>query len=175
MPLGDDFVYPDPRSPGHVRDVLRSIQRRNADTTALINALTTRVAALEALVPVETFTFDSTATDGQPVYISGSGSVDLADASALSTAGVVGLVTNGGAAATNSGDVDVDPDVVELTDWSSVTGSSTLTPGALYYLSTTAGELTETPPSGDGEVIVPVGRAISTTELEVEIGQSILL
>ena len=57
---------------------------------------------------------------------------------------------------------------------------SGLTIGAPQYLSTTAGEITETPPSGDGEIVRVMGHAISATEMFfkpsetwVEIGQGL--
>ena len=52
---------------------------------------------------------------------------------------------------------------------------SGLTPGAVYYLSTTAGGVTTTPPSGSGNVVQRVGRAVSATELTFEPGEPITL
>ena len=49
-----------------------------------------------------------------------------------------------------------------------VTGLSGLTPGALYYTSTTAGGVTTTVPSASGNVVQSVGRALSATELSFE-------
>lgn len=46
-----------------------------------------------------------------------------------------------------------------------ITGLSGLTPDARYYLSTTAGAITTTPPSTSGNVVQPVGRATSATAL----------
>lgn len=46
-----------------------------------------------------------------------------------------------------------------------ITGLSSLTLGAVYYLSTTAGGITTTPPSGSGNVVQRIGRAISATEV----------
>lgn len=46
-----------------------------------------------------------------------------------------------------------------------ITGLSGLTPGATYYLSTTAGGVTSTPPSGSGNVVQEIGVALSSTEL----------
>ena len=46
-----------------------------------------------------------------------------------------------------------------------VRGFSGLTPGAAYFLSTTAGAITETPPSTAGNVVQCVGKALSATEL----------
>lgn len=51
-----------------------------------------------------------------------------------------------------------------------ISGLSGLTIGATYYLATTAGGITETPPSGSGNVVQKVGTAISATELSFEPG-----
>lgn len=50
-----------------------------------------------------------------------------------------------------------------------------LTPGSRYYLSTTAGGITATPPSGAGNVVQYVGRAISATELSFEPDQGVIV
>ena len=47
--------------------------------------------------------------------------------------------------------------------------TSGLTAGADYYLSTSSGGITATPPSGAGKYLVRVGRASSTTQLIVKI------
>jgi len=52
---------------------------------------------------------------------------------------------------------------------------SSLTPGGVYYLGTTAGGVTDTPPSGSGNVLQRVGRALSATELTFEPGEPITL
>ena len=52
---------------------------------------------------------------------------------------------------------------------------SGLTPGAVYYLATTAGGVTTTPPSGSGNVVQRVGRALSATELTFEPGEPVTL
>lgn len=44
---------------------------------------------------------------------------------------------------------------------------SGLTPGAIYYLSTTGGAITVTKPATVGNIVQPIGVAISTTELYV--------
>ena len=65
---------------------------------------------------------------------------------------------------------------ITKSDWTSVTGSATLTPGAVYFLSvSTAGGLTTAPPYELGETVVRVGRALSTTTLDIEISQPVLL
>lgn len=51
-----------------------------------------------------------------------------------------------------------------------LTGLSGLTIGAHYYLGTTAGSITATPPSGSGNVVQRIGTAISATEISFEPG-----
>lgn len=50
-----------------------------------------------------------------------------------------------------------------------------LTPGARYYLHTTAGGVSSTPPSAAGNVVQYIGRAISTTELSFEPDAGVVL
>jgi len=46
----------------------------------------------------------------------------------------------------------------------------------LYFLDpTTAGNLTTSAPTAEGEIVLKIGKALSTTVLEVTIGQTILL
>lgn len=51
-----------------------------------------------------------------------------------------------------------------------ITGLTSLTPGATYFLDTTAGGITTSPPTGSGNVVQVVGVAISDTELSFEPG-----
>ena len=64
---------------------------------------------------------------------------------------------------------------IEISDWTAITGSATLTPNAIYYLSTTAGRLTTAPPTTVGQVVQPVGIAVSSVKLELEVEDAILL
>mgnify|MGYP003146574639 CR=1 FL=1 len=75
---------------------------------------------------------------------------------------------------TVSGDVQTDG-VYELSDWTNVIGATTLSAKAKYYLDTTDGLLTATPPSTSGNIVQLVGRAISPTKLDISIGPRILL
>lgn len=52
---------------------------------------------------------------------------------------------------------------------------SGLTPGAMYFLNTTAGGVTSTPPTGSGNVIQRIGPALSATELEFMPGDPVVL
>lgn len=55
-----------------------------------------------------------------------------------------------------------------------ITGLSGLTIGATYYLATTAGGITTTPPTGSGQVVQKIGVALSATELSFEPGTIIV-
>ena len=114
----------------------------------------------------------------QVVYVSGANTVDLAQANALATADVLGLVADVSIAAASAGGIITDGKITATTaQWDVVTGQvGGLTAGAKYYVSpTTAGGLTTTAPTADGEVVAPVGQALSTTEFEIDKEHTILL
>jgi len=111
-----------------------------------------------------------------PVYTQG-GNATPAQADSQPTTRVIGLV-QAAAADTDPVEVQVDGIVEALsTEWDAVTGETGgLTEGAQYYLSAdTAGQLTQTAPDAFGEFVVPVGVALSATEMDVEIGAPIKL
>lgn len=56
-----------------------------------------------------------------------------------------------------------------------ITGMSGLTAGERYYLATSQGAITTTPPSASGNVVQFVGRQLSTTELDFNEGEAITL
>jgi hypothetical protein len=104
---------------------------------------------------------DSQIAAGQPIYVLGSGHVDLAQADALPQAGYAGLA-QADVAATFAASYAVG--LLSLADWSAVAGSQYLTPGAIYYLSTAiAGQITTVAPA-TGYLVV-VGRALSVSQL----------
>lgn len=105
------------------------------------------------------------------IYIDSNNKARLAQANSLTTAIVAGVaLETGSAGETITYGRNM---VVKITNVSnSVDGSpSELTPGAKYYLSyTTAGNYTATPETSTaGAIIAPVGLAISTTEITIEI------
>lgn len=55
-----------------------------------------------------------------------------------------------------------------------ITGLAGLLPGR-YYLSTIAGAITDTPPTGSGNVVQYIGSALSTTEVTFEADEGIIL
>jgi hypothetical protein len=102
---------------------------------------------------------------GQPVYVDPiTGGVSLSK--------VLGLAFSDVAAGYICSLADT---LVNRSDWTPITGTATLTAGATYFLDTSAGMLTTTPPSTVGQVVVKVGIAVSNTILEIEISQGILL
>lgn len=108
------------------------------------------------------------------VHSSGTGFV-RADAT-TTTKDVVGVVSIAGDPGFVVG-VETDGFVTQA-DWSGVTdeASTTLTPTARYFVSpTTPGNITATAPTTVGQVVMPVGRAITPTTLMVETGPSVLL
>jgi len=114
---------------------------------------------------------------GQPVYVNGV-NVDLAQADAQSTIRVAGLVVDITVADASPAEIVVDGILTATTgQWDAVTGQvGGLTPGADYFLSAgTAGQMSTTAPSANGEFVVRVGHALSTTEFEIEIQQPIKL
>ncbi len=117
---------------------------------------------------------DATVALGAPLYLTGAGHVDLAQANASGTTQVVGLANEAG---TPTVSVDyITEGKITKSDWSGVAGTATLTVGAIYYLSaTTAGRITTTAPTTGGQYVVKVGRATSATVLDVEIESSIRL
>jgi hypothetical protein len=67
-------------------------------------------------------------------------------------------------------------DRVTLSDWTAITGTALLVPGADYFLSATlAGGLTSTPPESGGQVVLFIGTALSTVTLLISIDEPCLL
>ncbi len=117
---------------------------------------------------------DSTIKIGYPIYIKSNGHLDPAQANAQATTGAVGVSISDTAAAAVC--KYITEGKVTRSDWTEIAGVTSLTPGVSYYLSpTTAGHITSTAPTTVGQFVVSIGRAISTTELDIEIGPPILL
>lgn len=92
---------------------------------------------------------------GDLVYFNASGQILKADANALAKAAVGFALTSISAAA--SGTVHFD---------GTIAGLSGLTPGAWYFLSAVApGGISTAVPTGAGDIVQPVGIAVSATEL----------
>jgi len=114
-----------------------------------------------------------------PVCLTGvADTFNLARADASGTADVFALVSAPSIAAAASGAVQTDGfDVATTAQWDAVTGQTGgLTPSAAYFLSAvTAGRLTTTAPTATGQFCCYVGRAISTTVMEISLDRAIAL
>ena len=109
---------------------------------------------------------------GAPVYVSSNGSVNLAKADAAATSNVFGLVADTSIANAASGNIVTSGVFVATTaQWDTITGGAGgLTFNTKYYLSdTTAGKLTTIAPTAPGTYVAPVGIALSTTQLNINI------
>ncbi len=116
-------------------------------------------------------------TAGQAVYPSTNDTVNKAKADSGSTAKVVGLCTADISNAAVGPVQDSGILTLTTTQWDAIAGTTGgLAAGTYYYLSAaTAGSITATAPSTVGQYVVQIGLAISTTELKIDIQQSILL
>jgi hypothetical protein len=104
---------------------------------------------------------------GEVVYVNSAGKVDLAIATTAATSVAIGIVADTAILTTASGNVAMSGVVNGLTG---------LTPGATYFLSDiTAGLLTTTAPTTAGHFIAPIGIAISSTALKINIQSTIML
>lgn len=126
-----------------------------------------------------TFTTYSAETDdntiiGSPVYFKVTQHVGLAVANNNLKSQIAGLCTS----AKNSGFAAewIAEGTITMSDWTAITGTSVLTPGALYFLDpSTPGALTKIAPTAPGQFVVKVGRAESTIDFDVEIEAPIAL
>lgn len=115
---------------------------------------------------------------GTPVYVNGDDTVKKALADAISTSEIIGLVTDVSVAASDPARILTDGRLTATTaQWDAVTGETGgLTAGSVYYLDpSTAGKLTTTAPTTEGDTVVRVGKALSATVLEISIDRPILL
>lgn len=116
---------------------------------------------------------------GAPVYSDAAGGFKKAQANAAATSKVVGLVAQSPSIANGvAGAVNLDGiQTCTTVQWDAVTGGSGgLTFNTYYYLDpATAGKLTTTAPTSVGQLVVQIGQALSTTDMKINIQQSILL
>lgn len=117
---------------------------------------------------------DATIKIGYPLYLTGAGHVNPAQADTVSTSQVVGISISD-VSATETCKYLTEGRVAR-TDWTEVAGTTLLSAGATYFLDPSiAGHITTTAPTTVGQSVVRVGRAINTTTLDIEIELPILL
>jgi len=110
---------------------------------------------------------------GAPAYITSNNTANLASASDAVKSRAIGLITQ--AASANSATIVQTDGSVEVADWTSIIGAAALTPGTVYFLHTTDGQMRATPPTGDGEVVVTMGVAVTTTKFDIEVNEVAVL
>jgi len=111
---------------------------------------------------------DSQIKIGHALYIKSNGHADLAQANGASSVQVAGVALSDAAAASTV--KYITEGKVTRSDWTEVIGTTALTPGITYFLSsTTAGLLTATAPTTVGQYVVRVGRALDAETLDIEI------
>lgn len=94
---------------------------------------------------------------GEVLAIQSDGTVLKADADVVTNSQALGINVTVGATSSSG--------VVIIGAGAIAAGYTGLTPGLLYYVSATAGETTATAPSGSGQTVYEVGRAISATQI----------
>jgi len=114
---------------------------------------------------------------GSPVYCSAVDTVKKGQANAAGTVELIGLA-QASIATAGVGYIQTAGLLAATTgEWDAVAGTTGgLAFGVVYYLDpSTAGMITATAPTSVGQYVVRVGRATSTTELVIDIGQPVLL
>ncbi|MGX7709288.1 hypothetical protein [Methylobacterium sp. Gmos1] len=131
-----------------------------------------------SLRPVSNGEASASVVFGMAVYASAADVVKRAQANAKATAKVSGLVYDTSIAAAAIGNIAQSGVLVgTAAQWDAVAGTTGgLVFGTYYFLDpANAGRITAAPPTTAGQVNTLIGLALSTTELELQIGTPILL
>lgn len=113
---------------------------------------------------------------GMPVYVKSSdGKLYKAVATSFDSSSVLGLMSGASTASPLPSQSPIMAGLVTLTQpqWDAITDAFTggLSPGSYYYLSdVTPGNITVTPPSGEGHFVFKIGLAISNLSLAIQLG-----
>ena len=115
---------------------------------------------------------------GTPVYANAATGVKKAQANAVSTSQVIGLVYDASITNGVSGQIATDGFLTATTtQWDAVAGTTGgLAFNTLYFLDpATPGKITATVPVTVGQCVVAIGTAMSTTDLDINIQEYVLL
>jgi hypothetical protein len=110
---------------------------------------------------------------GSPAYIASSNTANLASAEDGIKSKAIGFITQ--AASAGLATIVRTDGSITLGNWEAITDTISLTPGATYFLHTTAGQMRTTPPTGDGQVVVTLGVAVDETTFDIEINEIAVL
>ena len=111
------------------------------------------------------FALGGAANIGNIVYVAADGDVEQADASAVGSAQGIGVIVAINGTQQTSG---VAGDTVDVALFGPVVWGSGMTPGAVVYVSETAGAGDQTAPSGGANYPYVIGRALTATMLFVD-------
>lgn len=172
MRVGDEIMGAFEQGPwGHQLTCRISVE--HAATHEDADDSTIEIGVQEDYLFTATNSTGSSIAKGRPVYVSGA-NIILADADAKATEAMAlarQTITDG-----SSGYCQTEG-ILSMDDWSAVldTGATTLVAGTDYFLSTTAGKITATPPSGSADIVQLLGTAMSTTALDLRIEEGVEL
>lgn len=134
--------------------------------TVPAHASTHEVGGSDPITGLEQIEFEATCTATEQVrdavYQYGAGAVRQADADALATMPVCGIIKSKPTSTTC---------IVVMSGI--ITGFTGLTADAPYFASNTPGQITASAPSGSGDLVQSVGRSLSSTELLVDLGKAV--
>jgi hypothetical protein len=168
-------VWPPTRKPGPTPVDYQALDlaRQQAIGNAIDEAILQELAAAGGASPPVTVVCAVPVKAGMPVYVDRS-TFQLRPASAAVgfQAFVAGFAAADGATGVA---IPILRDKVIMLAWDMIAGAPALQPGQSYYLGSAAGQITLVPPSASGQSLVPLGTALSSTTLVVDIGQPILL
>jgi hypothetical protein len=132
-------------------------------------------------VSTQTFTAGSNLIQGQVVYVSGVYALPATAASGVDPAWYQAIGITAASAGVSSG-VTVNLDDIAVVSADNITAESSLTPGQYYYLSKYTGQLVKyltasgtVTASGGYAALVLVGKALSSSEIHVEIEPPVTL
>ena len=150
-------VSTNPQSLSHLRVVIDRLRKQIEDTSTTIGDGT--------VVLTSTASVDLSA--GEVVYAPSAGSLAKAKADAVTTSKIIGVATanvlTGQLASVQSAGI------ITVSTWS-------LTANTIYYLDpSTAGAITATAPTIVGQVVIPVGIAVSETTMKLLLTPLVLL
>ena len=117
-------------------------------------------------------------TIGMPIYASAADTVKRAQANGKATSRLAGVGYDSTIASSGVGNIAQSGVLIATTgQWDAVANTAGgLIFNTVYFVDpATPGKITSTPPTTVGQCVVVVGTAISSTELELQIGQPILL
>jgi hypothetical protein len=112
---------------------------------------------------------------GMPVVLVGA-LLKRANASSVGLSAVIGIVFQNAGLALPANVIAGGPCTLTTAQWDAITGQSGgLTPSATYWLGTSVGTMSTSPPSVAGQSVCVIGRALSATALQVALQAPILL